>query len=310
MCDPARTGPSAVGEALAELPDPAREYLERELRSPGFDGHVGGSAVRELLGLDPALTRDDLLSRLLVLARDYARPPTSDFRVGAVAEGATGSLYLGANLELPNQALGFTLHAEQSAVLNAFAHEERSLVRLAATAAPCGHCRQFLNELPAVPSLEVRVGGEKAVPLSELLPSSFGPEDLGVERGMLGQPESSWLAAPLGGDPLIDAAARAAARSYAPYTGARSGVALRTIDGVVTAGAYLENAAYNPSVPPVIAALDRQRFRGVRSSDVVNAALVEVDGSAVEQGSLTRLVLEAVAPGATLEVVGLRRPGD
>merc|ERR1712187_579665 len=43
--------------------------------------------------------------------------------------------------------------------------------------------------------------------------------------------------------------------SYSPYTKSPSGVAIRLRDGQVFAGSYVERCAYNPSVPPLPAAL-------------------------------------------------------
>ncbi len=39
------------------------------------------------------------------------------------------------------------IHAEQCLIANALLHGERGLRKLAVSAAPCGHCRQFYSEL-------------------------------------------------------------------------------------------------------------------------------------------------------------------
>jgi cytidine deaminase len=39
------------------------------------------------------------------------------------------------------------VHAEQFLVINALLHGECEIRKLAVTAAPCGHCRQFYSEL-------------------------------------------------------------------------------------------------------------------------------------------------------------------
>jgi cytidine deaminase len=39
------------------------------------------------------------------------------------------------------------VHAEQFLMANMVQHNEPSLVSLAISAAPCGHCRQFYSEL-------------------------------------------------------------------------------------------------------------------------------------------------------------------
>ena len=64
-----------------------------------------------------------------------------------VGLGASGRLYVGVHLEFPCLPLHNSVHAEQFLVVNALQHGERELVKLAVSAAPCGHCRQFLSEL-------------------------------------------------------------------------------------------------------------------------------------------------------------------
>jgi cytidine deaminase len=102
-----------------------------------------------------------LMMQLLPVARQYAVVPLSDYQVGAVAAGmpnpVTGwcSLYLGANFELEKAALTFTTHAEQAAVNNAWLNGEEGVQALAISAAPCGYCRQFLNELVTAKRLKI-----------------------------------------------------------------------------------------------------------------------------------------------------------
>ena len=134
---------------------------------------------------------DDLLT-LLPQAAAFARPPISNFRVGAIARGTSGKLYFGTNVEFAGEALSFTVHAEQSAVVNAWMSGETGIDVVATSAAPCGYCRQFLNELLTARELLV-VMPTGSRPLSELLPDSFGPRDLGIDGGLL-QPENHGLA--------------------------------------------------------------------------------------------------------------------
>jgi cytidine deaminase len=71
------------------------------------------------------------LARSLVGAAEaWAHPPLSSYRVGAVAIGASGALYCGANLEFPPLPInGDTVHAEQAAAALAFVRGEKRLVR-------------------------------------------------------------------------------------------------------------------------------------------------------------------------------------
>jgi len=230
--------------------------------SPGFRGVITAEEVRRL-GL--------ALPELLPLAARYARPPVSRFSVGAVAQGLSGAVYLGANIEFPGQPLNASVHAEQSAVANAWVHGERGLSALAVTAAPCGHCRQFLHELASPPA--ILLPGRDALPLSTLLPDAFGPGDLGIPDRLM-QPADHGLTIDAD-DPLLRAALEAANASHAPYSRAWAGVALRTADGAVFAGRYAENAAFNPSLPPLQCAVALLLLAGRRLEEVTAAALVE-----------------------------------
>jgi cytidine deaminase len=241
---------------------------------------------------------DDLLT-LLPQAAAFARPPISNFRVGAIARGMSGKLYFGTNLEFAGEALSFTVHAEQSAVVHAWMSGETGIDVVATSAAPCGYCRQFLNELVTARELLV-VMPKESRPLSELLPSSFGPRDLGIDGGLL-QPENHGLAIDET-EALAQAALQAANMSYAPYSKSFAGVAVRTKDGRIFSGAYAENAAFNPSLSPLQAALSQLNLGGAGWGDIAEGVLVGVDDLHV---NAARTVLAAISDAA-LRVVRAR----
>jgi cytidine deaminase len=299
--------PEAVNSHLAKFREPARQRLETVLFKERFDGAIDSKAVKDVLGLQgDAMTFEQFMLDMLPIAQLYSQPATSAYRVGAVCSGAKGDIYFGANLELANAPLGFTIHAEQSAIADALAHGETAIQRLAVTAAPCGHCRQFLNELTTASSLQVIIAGKPPTTLAALLPDSFGPVDLGVQGGLSGQTETQIILPPGTVNPIAEAALQAASRSYSPYTQSHSGVAFRLKDGTIVAGSYIENAAYNPSLPPVIAAIDRLRFSGRQYSDISEAQLVELEGAKISQEGMTRLVLHGIAPGVELRTLKAR----
>ena len=117
------------------------------------------------------------------MAKAYA--PYSNFPVGAALLGANGRIYAGCNVE--NAAYPQGCCAETSAISAMIADGEReiraALVVGQATGliAPCGGCRQRLNEF-AAPSTPVHLAGpkgvERPVTLGELLPFAFGPQNL------------------------------------------------------------------------------------------------------------------------------------
>ena len=238
------------------------------------------------------------LMALLASAAELARPPISNYRVGCVSRGLSGALYFGTNVEFAGQALSFTVHAEQSSVTNAWMNGEEGIDLIAVNAPPCGYCRQFLNELVTADRLLVTMPSESR-PLKELLPSAFGPRDLGIDGGLM-QRENHALTADED-DELTKAALEAANMSYAPYSKSYAGVALRTANGIV-AGAYAENAAFNPSISPLQVALSRLNLQREAFEAIEEAVLVGVDDLHTEA---TRVVLNAVT-NAALRVVRAR----
>ena len=109
-----------------------------------------------------------------------------------------------------------------------------------------------MNETSSAQTLRIYLPtSEHSLP--QLLPAAFGPRDLGVLDGLL-QPQQHPLPHQLT-DRLLLAAAEAATQSYAPYSHSYAGVALQTQDGTLFCGRYAENAAFNPSLPPLQSAL-------------------------------------------------------
>jgi cytidine deaminase len=255
------------------MPD-FRQHVAELQRAPGFRGIIS-SQDADRLARDHAAGIDRLMTMLLPFAAEYAKPPISNFKVGAISRGLTGNLYFGTNVELAGQALSFTVHAEQSSVTNAWMNGEEGIDRIAVSAAPCGYCRQFLNELVTAERLIVTMPATTST-LAELLPSAFGPRDLGIAGGLM-QHEHHNLTIATDGE-VARAALVAADMSYAPYSKSFAGVALRTRDGVIASGAYAENAAFNPSLSPLEAALSQLNLAGHPFGEIAEAVLVRVDG--------------------------------
>lgn len=265
-----------VPSAPAQQPKPSWTTRLQELtKAPDWEGYLTAQQVQQFTaenGLEP----DALLFALLPVASDYAQAPISGFRVGAVARGGTGGLYLGANMEWAGLPLSMTMHAEQAAVAHAWGHGEESIGQLAVTAAPCGFCRQFLYELASAESLRIRLPGRPATTLRQLLPAAFGPRDLGVQGALLTTTSRTlrWEDGVVS-DGLAQTALAEAARSYAPYTGNYAGIALQSRSGRVFTGRLAENAAYNPVLSPLHMALSAMRMARLSAAEVVRGVLVE-----------------------------------
>lgn len=209
---------------------------------------------------------------LLSLAACFSVHPISGFSVGAVAVGGSGALYLGANLEFQGVPLNATLHAEQSAVLNAWMHDESELTELYVSETPCGHCRQFLRELSNSETLQIHVRGQ-TLTLEELLPHAFG-ERRARGHGLLDtRPAALEAARPEPGpepgpDTNQQRAINAAQRSYVPYSRSSEGFVIECINGRFFSGRAAECAAFNPSVPGFLAALNQRNLSGSRSAAI------------------------------------------
>jgi len=139
---------------------------------------------------------DERAAALLAAAREaagHAYVPYSAFPVGAAALAADGTIVTGCNVE--NASFGLTVCGERVAVWGAVAAGQREIVAVAVATprepggTPCGACRQVLAEFaPRDQELIVILEGEagpEQVPLSALLPRSFGPADLMGDGGRL-----------------------------------------------------------------------------------------------------------------------------
>src|ERR1019366_9037846 len=146
-------------------------------------GFLPAGEVAKIIAAGSAI--EQLMLDLIPLAKTFAIPPISNFFVGVVALGASGSLYFGANYEFPGHALTFSVHGEQAATVQALSFNETGVEMLAISAAPCGYCRQFLNELTTASTLKIILPNAPATPLTALLPAAFGPVDLGVTGGLM-----------------------------------------------------------------------------------------------------------------------------
>ena len=292
----------ALKAALAKFSGKSREKLLRLVTGPEFSGQFAAADVKAFCDTERKGV-EALMLQLLPLARTYSRPPISNYHVGAVARGLSGDLYLGANLEFPGHSLGFSVHGEQAALSNMYMHSDQGVSAIAVTAVPCGHCRQFMNELSPVGDIQVLLEGKPAVKLSSLLPSAFGPKDLGVTDLAFPVKEVDLNLPKETNDELTMAALSAARKSYAPYTKAHSGVAIRSSSGRIYKGSYIENAAYNPSLAPLQTALVALILAGESYSAISEIVLVEAEGTRISQKSVAEAVLGAIAPGVKLPVV-------
>ena len=287
---------------LSAFTDESQKKLRSVLSAPGFSGQIPAATVRELVASEHK-SISALMLALLPLARTYSHPPISHYQVGIVARGEGGSFYLGFNIEFPGHALGFAVHGEQAALSSAYMHGESGIVAIALSAAPCGHCRQFMNELSPDGQTEILVPQAAPMQLSALLPMAFGPHDLGRKEGAFPIKSTNLVSATRPADAVSQAALDAARTSYAPYSGAHSGAAIATRSGRIFQGSYIENVAFNPSLSPLQTALVQLILAGEDTTAITRVALAEINGAKISQRSATEAVLSAIAPSVRLEVL-------
>jgi cytidine deaminase len=296
---------------LSHLPAPAAQLLQKIMAADDFCGVIS-AADAQALATELGITMQQLMLQLTPFASLYAVPPISNFYVGAVAQGLTGDLYYGANMEFMGEPLSLCTHGEQSATYNAWVHGEQGLSALAVNAAPCGYCRQFLYELVTASQLQVifndSTGTLVIAPISTVLPWAFGPQDLGVQGGLLEPLNHNLVLALPSESPAVLGALSAANMCYAPYTSSYAGVGVLTSGGQVYSAPLAENAAYNPSMSPLEGALSYLNLCGNDYSQIQEVALVQVQGAEVSQQSVTEAALSSVS---TVELtMALAIPSD
>ncbi len=137
------------------------------------------------------MTNEELIARALE-ARKKSYSPYSHHPVGAALLTESGTVYTGCNIE--NAAFIPGSCAERTAVVKAVSEGERDFVKIAIVGgpedaehltycAPCGVCRQILNEFADPATFEIVLGTDdpnkyKVFTLEELLPMGFGPKNM------------------------------------------------------------------------------------------------------------------------------------
>ena len=239
-----------IEAALAKLEESEKIQLISELKDTDFSGQINS--------VTSARAKD-----LLELATCFSVAPISGFYVGAIAVGKSGKLYLGANMEFQGVPLSASLHAAQSAILNAWMHEEHEVVTLHVSETPCGHCRQFMRELSNSSALKIHCKGQ-TFQIEDLLPGAFG-ENRKKGHGLLDSTTTNLESIETKPKTQAQLAINAAQRSYAPYSQSPEGFVAQCLDGHFFSGSTAESIAFNPSVSGVVVALNQRNLSSSRS---------------------------------------------
>ncbi|XP_051529040.1 cytidine deaminase-like [Myxocyprinus asiaticus] len=139
-----------------------------------FNGHLSG--VKELI-------------QQSLEAKKFAYCPYSKFRVGAALLTLDGTVFTGCNVE--NVCFNLGICAERIAISKAVSEGYRDFKAIAIASdmcehliSPCGGCRQFMREFGANWDVYLSKpdGSYVEMKVEELLPMSFGPEDLKMKK--------------------------------------------------------------------------------------------------------------------------------
>ena len=128
----------------------------------------------------------DALIAAAINALPLAYAPYSQFQVGAAIEDENGHIHTGVNVE--NAAYPVGSCAEAGAIAAMIGAGGRKITRIAVAGrgdllcTPCGGCRQRIREFAAA-DMDIFICDEQGLrqrfTLAELLPHSFGPDNLG-----------------------------------------------------------------------------------------------------------------------------------
>jgi len=117
-------------------------------------------------------------------AREKSYSPYSKFKVGAAILTKSGEVITGCNIESASYTP--TICAERTALAKCVSEGHTDIEKIAVVGSlekisyPCGVCRQFLREFGKDMLIICATSEDNYTEykLSELLPNSFGPEDL------------------------------------------------------------------------------------------------------------------------------------
>lgn len=127
---------------------------------------------------------DKLLIKIAMEAREKSYSPYSNYKVGAAVYTTSGKVFTGCNIE--SASFSPTICAERVAFTKCISEGYKDIEKIAVigsdvkTSFPCGVCRQFMVEFGRnIKIICARsLDSYEVYTIDELLPHSFGPDDL------------------------------------------------------------------------------------------------------------------------------------
>lgn len=259
--------------------------------------------LRQSFGLGSV---EELMLLALAPARAIARPPISNFFVGAVGlERETGNLILGGNVEFPGTHLGFTIHGEGFVFTRAAARGTSIESIAIGEAHPCAHCRQYISEFSGSRELSLIDPLGHRLTMAQLYPWPFDPDYLGERGAIAGSYDATLnLAANDWPATISDRLLDAGRRAHAPYSKCPGAVMLGLNDGQLISGFVIESVAFNPTMGPLQAAMINLIAHGYGAADIAEVALGTRLGGDVDYSQSVTELLGKIAPQAPLNIVG------
>ena len=128
------------------------------------------------------LIKKELINKAIA-AKEKAYVPYSKFHVGAAVLTEDNEIFTGCNIEIASYSP--TICAERTAIFKAVSEGHRKIKAVAVVGDanhtfPCGVCRQVIREFGNDATIIIANSQEdfKEFTLDQLLPHSFGPDDL------------------------------------------------------------------------------------------------------------------------------------
>ncbi|HEU0117779.1 MAG TPA: cytidine deaminase, partial [Alphaproteobacteria bacterium] len=274
-----------VADALIKLPGVLALTVRMKLKTAGFLGPlcITGEEMKEIIAAS-GMEQRQIMVALLDIASALSTADGEGNHIGAVIEGETGGLYIGAPTIWQNKPLKFSAHGIQSGVMSAWQQGEMRLRSVMVETQPCACCRQFLRETWNWTKLKIihaadGPGSWKTGAITEIPLSMDGLKADDLKGRLMGEAQRNITLSKADTSDLVNLAADAASMSYAPYSKNYAGVALRTKKGVIFQGRYAECSASIAGILAVEAALINMALSGIPMNEVTEAILVETRGT-------------------------------
>ncbi|MFY9287518.1 MAG: cytidine deaminase [Alphaproteobacteria bacterium] len=288
-----------LADVLVKLPGILALIIRMRLKAGGWLGPlcITGEEINEIVAVTK-MDKRQIMVLLLDVASALAQMPGEGNHIGAVLEGETDSLYIGAPITWQGKGAKFSAHGIQTAILSAWQFGEKRLRSMVVETPPCACCRQFVRETWNWNTLKIvhapdgpeswAKGTVVDLPLS---PTGLKLDD--VKSRLMGEPQRGITLSKMEVSDMVNLAVESASLCYAPYSKNFAGIAVKTKKGMIFQGRYAECATSIAGILAIEAALINMFLCGVPYSDISEILLVETRGS-VTQFSVTQKLATAM----------------